>query len=269
MLRISILLILALGIAACRPQVDAPPPVLSAEEQAERDQAIALAEGAGTGLLNDAFARLAGRPHSVREELAQLDAEGRVTAVRRRVMDVGPDTVETVATEATGTFDFGAFGRFVSFDDMDRLPANPVPYIVPDDPTYLSPQGREVYHFALAADTTIGPMRARVVTVTARPGEGDSQALRSARLYVDAASGELVGLRIHRHSQNVLFGESSMLHLMLAPGPQGAWLPAETRYTVAVRAALTATRRFRLYRAYDLAPGPFVTWSRPPGALAR
>ena len=265
---LCIIILLALGSAACEPQVATPPPVLTPAEQAEREEALALAEDAGRDLMNQAFARLATRPHIVREELVQLDAEGRETAARRRIMRAEPDTVETVASEARGTFDFGAFGRFVSFEDMDHLPANPVPFIVPEDPTYLSPQGREVYHFALAADTLLGAARVRIVTVTARPNEGDNQALRSARLYVDPASGDLVGIRVHRHSQNILFGETSVLHLMLTPGPEGNWLPAETRYTVAVRAALTATRRFRLQRAYEPAPLAPITWHRPTGAPA-
>jgi hypothetical protein len=247
MLRLLLIPLLALTLAACETTPDPPP--LTAEEAAARDSVIQLIEAASRDALDEAFARLATTEHTVRERLEQFDERGRVNAFRRRTVEVRDGETETVFREAEGTFDFGAFGRFVSFDDLDRLPENPVPFLGPDDPPYLSPQGREAYRFAFAPDTLLAGRTARVITIRAREGE-DGLALRSARLYVDAASGDLVGVRIRRHSQHVLFGETSSLVLLLAPAPDGAWLPELTDYRVSLRAALTATRRFQLVREY-------------------
>jgi hypothetical protein len=91
------------------------------------------------------------------------------------------------------------------------------------------------------------PVRAAVVE---EPGE--DLPLRSVRLFIDPASEEVIGVRLHRHSSNLLFGETSQLELMLAPFPDGRWLPKRTDYRVALRAALTATRRFHLERTYEV-----------------
>lgn len=244
-----LVLALAALLATCRP---APPPAdLPPEDPAARAEALALLEAASPTTLEAAFDRLRGRPHGLLERLEQLDAAERVTAhrTRRRVVEGG--TPRTLEAEQDGTFDFGLFGRFVSMDDLDRLPENPVPFVLADDPPpYLTPAGREAYAFGLAPDTTLGGRTVRVVTVTARPGEGDGQPLRAARLYVEAASGALVGVRLDRRVATPLYGEVSRLELLLRPDPSGDWLPERTVYAVALRAALTGTRRFRLIRQY-------------------
>lgn len=248
--RFSIIAILLLLLSGCYPERP-PAQALPEVSPEEREEALALAEAADRASLEAAFDRLSRHPHTLRERLHQFDADGRVNAYRRRTVDVDGPERETVFAEQEGTFDFGAFGRFVSFEDMDRLPENPVPFLLPEDPPYLTARGREAYRFALAPDTTIGGRAVRVVRVDALPDEGDDQAVRGARLFVDSATGDLVGVILRRASQNVLFGEQSTLELMLAPGPGGGWLPRTTDYRVAVRAALTATRRFQLQRDYS------------------
>lgn len=245
--RLLLIPLLALGLAACETTPDAPP--LSPSETAARDSVIVVIETASREAIDEAFARLANTEHTIRERLEQFDERGRVNAFRRRTLHVEGGRAETAFAEAEGTFDFGAFGRFVSFDDLDQLPDNPVQFLLPDDPPYLTPQGRDAYDFAFAPDTLLAGRAARVITVDARPGEGDGLALRSARLYVDDATGDLVGIRLRRHSQNMLFGETSVLTLMLAPAGN-VWLPQLTDYRVSMRAALTATRRFQLVREY-------------------
>jgi hypothetical protein len=251
-------LISILLLAGCAP---GPPEPIELPEVApdERDEAITLLERSGTDLLDASFQALDRRSHTLREHLHQLDEAGRISAFRRRTIVHEPPETETVSSESEGTFDFGAFGRFVSFDDLDRLPQNPVPFLLAEDPPFLTPRGRDVYHFAFEPDTTLGGVRVRVVAVTAIPREADDQPLRWARLFIEPGAEQIVGISLRRHSQNVLFGETSLLEVMLAPRPDGTWLPQRSDYRVALRAALTATRRFQLLREYGVGR---EEWSR-------
>lgn len=254
-MRTLIVILAAVALAACESRpVDSP--TLRAVDPGERDSAIALLQRVGTETIDRAFAELSRQPHTLHERLHQFDESGRINAYRRRTVAVDPPDVTTVTSESEGTFDFGAFGRFVSFDDLDRLPQNPVPFILAEDPPFLTPQGRELYHFAFDPDTTVHYVRLTSVTVTARPGDGDDQPLRRARMLIDPATEQIVSLRIERHSSNVLFGETSTLEISLSPSRQLTWLPARTNYRVALRAALTATRRFQLERDYELPGAP-------------
>lgn len=246
-MRPSVLFALLLLLAACG-RTETPP--LTDAEAAEHARALAFVERVDREALDEAFDRLARVPHTVEERLTQLDRDGRPTAHRTRRLAIEGERAETVAADSAGTIDFGNFGRFLAVDDLDAVPANPVPHLFPDDPPYLTPQGREAYQFRFAADTTIARRILRVVTVAARPGVGDGQALRRAHLYVDPGTNRLVGLRAWRHSDTLLFGETSRFALLLRPSPVG-WIPAEADYTIAVRGALTATRHFRLERRYE------------------
>jgi hypothetical protein len=216
-----------------------------------RDSASCGPVPAATPALDAAFERIAEWPHLLHEQLRQLDESGRTTAYRRRTLAYEPPVVQTLHAEARGTFDFGTFGRFVSFDDLDRLPQNPVPFLLADEAPFLTPRGREVYHFAFEPDTTIAGAVVRVVAVRAIPRVGDDQPVRAARILVEAESEQIIGLRLHRSSSNILFGETSVLAISLARAG-AAWVPERTYYRVALRAVLTATRHFSLERRYQL-----------------
>ena len=96
----------------------------------------------------------------------------------------------------------------------------------------------------------IGDRRVRVLAVDARPGEGDDQALRRARLYLDAATGDLVGARLHRRMASLLFSETSDVLVMLHPVYDG-WLPRLARFDTTLDALFTDERRFVLARRYS------------------
>jgi len=76
---------------------------------------------------------------------------------------------------------------------------------------------------------------------------------------VEPASGAVLGLRVRRHQASPLFGETSTLAVQLAPAAGGEWLPQTTRYDVALRAPITAKRRFRLTREYAYDDAPYST----------
>jgi hypothetical protein len=249
-LRRLALLLLPL-LAAC----DEPAPLaLSPAEAAERDSVLAVLRAADTDALAAAFDRLDALPYTVEITTAQLGPDGGVTARRHSVVEVDPAAAPNVLrTDSAGAFDWGAFGPLVSADPEAALPAdNPAALALSEDPPYLAPRGREAFAFRFAPDTLVGGARVRVLAVEARPGEGDDQLLRYARLYVDDG-GALVGVRLRRQTESVLFSEASDATILLRPTPAGTWLPHVTRFDASVSALFTDRRRFRLQRVY--APG--------------
>ncbi len=225
-------------LAACAEE---PPPALSPAEAAETDAVLDLLRAADPGeplrLSSDSS-----RSYELSEQIERLDAEGRVVASRSRRWRVGADGFRLLAADSTGTFGDEEGGRPTAPDPIGR--------VLPEEPAFLGPRGRETYRFALAPDTALGGRPVRVAAVEARPGEGDDQALRAARLYLDAATGRLVGATVRRRQASPLFGEESTLSAMLRPTPEGRWLPDRTRYDAAVRAPFSEPRRFRLTRQY-------------------
>lgn len=244
----ALLLILVLALGACSEQ---PPAALAPEAAAERDSVLVLLRAADTGAFDAAYARLADIPYRVSVRTEQLGAGAEPLAVHTRTVHVTPDGAERVTSDSSGAFDHGAFERFAERSQTHpAVAANPA-HLVLGEPAYLDPRGREVFTFTLAGDTLIGDQPLRILSVTARPGEGDEQALRSARLYLDA-DGTLVGARVRRMQESVLFGESSGLMLFLQPGTEG-WLPHVLTVDSRISAPLTEPRRFRLSERYDVA----------------
>ena len=247
------LLLPFLALAAC---TDAPPPPLSSDAAAERDSVLVLLRAADMGALASAFDRLDAFRYQVETRTEQFDAVGQATASRTVTADVTPQAdapvADVVLADSNGTFDYGGFARFASSADGDLLPGdNPALLLVPEDPDYLDARNREAYTYRFAPDTLLGDRRVRVLYVQARPGEGDDKPIRRARLYLDPATGDLVGLRLLRTMNSLLFSERSDATILLQAGPAGGWLPHRTRFETSLGALFTADRRFRLSRRYD------------------
>lgn len=246
-LRSLFLLLLLPALAACGRSAPAP---LSSAEIAERDSVLALLNGADADALAAAFERLDAFRYRVVVQTEQFD-EGEPIAQRALIAEVIPTadgpSADVVQIDSAGAFDYGRFAAFASETPPNPLPAeNPAALVLPDDPAYLDPRGRETFAFRFAADTLLGDRRVQVLTVEARE---DDQALRRARLYLDDA-GALVGVRLQRRTESVIFSERSNTTILLQPGPAGGWLPHLTRAETSLGALFTDDRRFRLTRRY-------------------
>lgn len=238
-------------LAACGGPDPTP---LSPDELAARDSALALLADADDAPLAGAFERLDAFRYRV---VTQTEQPGEATPTARRtvVAEVMPTAdgqrVDIVGDDSTGAFDFGRFSLLTS-DALERPLAaeNPAPLVLPEDPAYLDPRGREAFTFGFAPDTVLGGQPARIVTVDAREGEED-QSLRSARLYLHHDSGVLVGVRLQRRTESIVFSESNDATIMLQPGPAGGWLPHYTHVETTVDALFAEGRRFQITRRYD------------------
>lgn len=249
-LRLFLFLLIPL-LAACGGPDPAP---LSPDEAAARDSALALLSAADTAPLADAFERLDAFRYRVvmqTEQLGEATPTARWTIVAEITPTADGPRTDIVDSDSTGTFDYGGFSALTSDASESPLASeNPAPLVLPEDPAYLDPRGREAYTFGFAPDTVLGGQPVQIVTVDAREGEED-QALRRARLYLHRDSGALVGVRLERRTESLVFGERSDATIMLQPGPAGGWLPHHTRVEAAVDALFADSRRFRITRRYD------------------
>ncbi len=239
------LLPLLLLVACTEP----PPEPLPAAEAAERDSVLAVLRTLDGDDLTLAFTRLDEMEASylLETQVVQLGPDGTRTAFQSRTLNIAPDDTTVISSDSSGTFDYGGFADATPWDAGSGV--NPVPLTLPEEPAWLDPRGREAFRFGMAPDSLLGDRPVRVLTVEARPGEGDDQPLRHARLYLDAETNELVGFRLHRAMNAVLFGEASVALVLLHPGPDG-WRPHRTRFETALDAPLVTQRRFRLTRHY-------------------
>jgi hypothetical protein len=237
---------------------EAPPPSSPA-----RDSALAVLERMDRTALDSSFARLRDRAYVRHTRLDRLGPGGAVRAWRTRTLRYAPEAgaaPDRVAADRVAADSAGAPGRAPlsglasSANPQARL-ENPVPYALPDQPAYLSPRTREAFAYRLTADTLgFGPGRSavavQVVEVRARPGAGDDQSIRYARLVVTRADRALVAASVVRAERTLFFREDSRFSLLLRPGPAGAWLPGLTRFRARVDVPFRAPRQFRTASAY-------------------
>lgn len=229
MLRPLALALLTL-LTACQPDLPGVP-------VADDDPAFALARDLDRGAWDAAWARLATVPHAATRTEERLDAQGAVLG--RRTLRAEPGQPPVVTDSA------GAFGDAAGAFRADSLGR----YLLPAEPLYLSPRGRERYRFVLEEDTVLHARPARVLTVRLRDGHESDDGIVGARLFVDRATDALVGADVRRDGGAWLLGERSRLAAWLRPTPEG-WLPDRSDFDVALDVPLAEPSRFRARAAY-------------------
>ena len=144
--------------------------------------------------------------------------------------------------DSLGTFDTDRMPGFLSGGDrpLQVLPS----FVLPEDPAYLESRYAEAFTYTIRPDTTWFEHPMRVIEVAARPNVGDDQAIREARFYVHAESGELMKLFLQRQDQGLLFGEHTTVDVSIRPHGE-AWVPALLRAHTNVGTLLRPTQVFR------------------------
>jgi hypothetical protein len=232
-----------------------------AASTAPRDSVLALLGRMQRTAFDSAFARLDGYTVTRRVCTEQLDSTGAVTASATRTIAYAPGAAGTLRrADSTGTFRRGGLLSGIAPPQAPRArPANLATQALADQPAYLAPRTQEAYRYALRPGALPGGTPVLIVEATARShGRGAEQGIRYARLTLDRASHELVGLTVVRNSRILLFEEQSRLTLRLRPvdvGPGPAvWLPRRTRMHARVDVPFRPPRQFRtvsVYSEYD------------------
>ncbi|MCS4116639.1 hypothetical protein [Salinibacter ruber] len=219
-----------------------------------RDSALAVLARLDRTAFDSAFARLDAYAVTRDVRTEQLDTTGATTAYRTRTLryppGTGPGTIQRA--DSAGRFQGGGFlARLTPSQSPRARPGNLAGQALADQPAYLAPRTQEAYRYALRRDSLLDGTPTHVVEAKVRSGErGADRSIRYARLTVDRASHELVGLTTTRASRILLFRERSQITLRLRRAPDETWVPHLTRVRAVVDVPLRAPRQFRTVSAY-------------------
>jgi len=224
--------------------------------EAPRDSALAVLARMNRTAFDSAFARLDEYTVSRHVRTEQLDTTGATTAYRSLTLRYSPGSAPGTVQRADSAGSFrkgGIFSAITPAQQRTTMPANVAAQALADQPAYLAPRTQEAYRYALRRDSLLNGTEVLVVEAKARSDErGTDQDIRYARLTIDRASNELVGLTTARNSRILLFRESSQLTVRLRPAPDSrrGWVPHLTRFRALVDVPFRTARQFRTVSAY-------------------
>lgn len=225
-----------------------------ATSEVPRDSVLAVLNQLNRTAFDSAFAQLDAHAVTRHVRTEQMDTTGATTASRMLTLRYPPgDTSGTIQrADSAGTFRQG--GLLSSITPAQRRtarPANLALQALADQPPYLAPRTQEAYRYALRRDSLLDGRPVLVVDAKRRSDErGADQDIQYARLTIDRASHELVGLTTARRSRILLFRENSQLTIRLRPAPNDGWVPHLTRFRALVDVPFRAARQFRTVSAY-------------------
>jgi hypothetical protein len=245
-------LALALLAGGCLPDpgdgsADESPDYLAyvaVQDEAERDEALALLESADASTFRRAFETLGQTSFRRYTRTEQLAPDETLIAYQtytvRRLGSAAADgegSARYVRLDSTkaGTFDFGFFRHFVSASVEDPDTDDLTPLVLPEDPAYLEPRQRESYFFWMGPDTLLGDVQARQIRVRARPDDADGQNIRRARIYVHPQTNRVLAASLERVDLAMLFREESAFFVHVRETPGGGAVPVNTRFRSLVR----------------------------------
>jgi len=109
----------------------------------------------------------------------------------------------------------------------------------------------DLYRFRILADTLLWDRPAHVYEARARPESGDGLNVRVVRQYVDVETNKLVGIFLERVDLALLFREESRFYVDLKPGPDGSFLPYNTRFETRIRMPFRGEYRIRTVSTFS------------------
>ncbi|MFB6272816.1 MAG: hypothetical protein ABEL51_07995 [Salinibacter sp.] len=225
-----------------------------ASSEVPRDSVLAVLDRMDRTAFDSAFAQLDAYAVTRYVRTERMDTTGAITAYRTLTLRYPPDSgAGTIQrADSAGTFrEGGLLSSIAPAQQRTARPANLALQALADQPAYLAPRTQEDYRYALGRDSLLDGTPAFVVEAKVRSdGRGTDQDIQYARLTIDRASHELVGLTTVRTSRVLLFRERSQLTLHLRPSPDDAWVPHLTRFRAFVDIPFRAARQFRTVSAY-------------------
>lgn len=232
-------------------RTSAPSPSSAAATSAEQDSALALLSLLGQDAFEEAFGALPHYAYTRRTRTEQRSADRTLVAARERTVRYQTQDARrvrtVVAADSAGAFERGLLGRLASEDAAPSDPSDVAPYIIPEDPAYLSARNQEDFTYHLLPDTVIAGVRASVVEVRARPSS--SQSLRRLRLYLDGRTP--IAVHLERADQSLLYREQSRFELEMQPAPSGGWVPHRTDVRTRLKRLLRPAQRFITTSTYS------------------
>jgi len=233
-----------------REAIDTVGPV----EQAERDSLLVELDAVSQDAMRAAFGNLEQFAYRRYLRTEQFDGEDFVMAYTEHLIDVegaGEDRISRVTqADSGGAFDYGFFNQFVSENVDDTDPADLVPYLLEENPSYLNPRNLDKYAFQQERDTLMWDRSAKVFEIIAKPELADGLNVRRVRYYIDVVSNELVAMYLERIDLGMLFREESTFYMHIRPVAGGVLVPYNTRFQTLIRTPFKGAYRIRTVSTY-------------------
>lgn len=251
-----------LGTTGCssnrtpRPSPFVPADTLSST--VDRDSVLAVLTSMRRTAFDSSFSALDeyAFTRSVRTE--QMTPAGTTTAIRSYVARYRPRAARVpgmlLRRDSVGTVRGGGlFGWAAPNQNPEARPTDLADQILPDQPAFVEARTREAFTYALQPDSLSDGTPTWILDATARThGTGQEQSVRYARLTIERASKQLIGLLIVRDDDVLLFGEESRTSIRLrrADDPEGPWVPHVVRARSSVDIPFQPARQFRVVSAF-------------------
>lgn len=254
---VAVVLMTAVGCS--RSSMDSVGPI----EQAERDSILVFLDQVGRDAMRGSFGNLESYAYRRYLRTEQYDGDDFLLAFTEHLIDVegpaGSRSSSVTQADSGGTFDFGFFNQFVSENVEDPDPVDLVPFLIEDDPAYLSPRNLDKYTFRMAGDTLMWDRSALIVDVRAKADLADGENIRRVRYYVDESSNQLVAMYLERIDLGLLFREESTFYMHVRPAPGSAieqggdgvvYVPYNTRFQTQISTPFKGSYRIRTVSTY-------------------
>lgn len=229
------------------------------QDPEDRERVLSLLTKLDQGPIQEAYRNLIRTDYTRYQRTEQFDDTNYLVAFRERVTrheGVAPDrSFRQLDSDSTGEFDFGFFKSFVSVNTQSQDPRDLTPFVLPEDPTYLSPRHLESYLFRFRSDTLMWNRRASVIEIRALPEKGDGLNIRRVRMYVDSQENILMGVHLERIDLALLFREESSYFVHIQPATDDKWVPHNTRFQTRIIMPFKPPQLYRTVSTYyNIAP---------------
>jgi len=232
-------------------------------EAAERDSILVFLNQVGQDAMHGAFTNLQDYEYRRYLRTEQFDGDDFLLAFTEHLIEVEGDSaaraMRVTRADSGGAFDFGFFNQFVSENVEGPDPVDLVPFLIEEDPAYLSPRNLDKYAFRMAGDTLMWDRSALIVEVRAKADLADGENIRRVRYYVDESSNQLVAMYLERIDLGLLFREESTFYMHVRPAPgstvsglddSAVYVPYNTRFQTQISTPFKGSYRIRTVSTY-------------------
>ena len=229
-------------------------------DAAAEEQAFGQLAGLDRSTFDKAWKNLVEADYRQIRSISVSDQDGDVVGHATQTIDfsgrAGNRNVSISASDSTGSFERSLWSLFydpeISATAQESAQEMWPSMVLPDDPLFLSDQGRSFFRYAVAGDTLIGGASVTMIETAVRP-DASREGIQWARFYLQEAT--LVGIDVTLAQRSLLYHELSDFRIGLAPIDTGEWLPNQVVLESSVGLPFARTRYYRLSVDYrDIRP---------------
>lgn len=201
-----------------------------------------------TRAFREAWHRPATLDHERTVRIEELGESEDIVAYREITVrfTAGDSVTTTVRTDSAGAFDFGLFEGLTGGESGAPVSFDPVPYVLPDDASFMSARNREKYGIRIGPDSTSLAGAVDRIEVEALPGPGDGESVRRVDYLTRGTGGMLLAVDLERRDVALLFSERSRASASTAWDGTGGLLPVRSAYETWIIPRFGRNHRYRI-----------------------